>query len=68
MLATLDERVRAAADASLVRLFPRFKEADSAAWEAVIKRARDGAEQPFQPTGHSEATESTRCARGLSPQ
>lgn len=57
MLSTLDERVRAGAEAALVRLFPRFKEADSAAWEAAIKRARDGAEQPFQPTGHTDATE-----------
>src|SRR4029077_17795372 len=39
------------AEASLVRLFPRFKEADFAAsaWESAIKRARDGADQPFSP-------------------
>lgn len=49
---TLKDRVEAAANAALVRLFPRFKEADSAAWETVIKRARDGADQPFQPVGH----------------
>ena len=54
---TLDERVRDAANAALVRLFPRFKEADSAAWETVIKRAKDGADQPFQPVGHGGATE-----------
>lgn len=54
---TLDEKVREAAADSLVRLFPRFKEADSASWEAVIKRARDGADHPFQPTGHADATE-----------
>jgi hypothetical protein len=57
LLSSLEERVKAAADTALVRLFPRFKEADSAAWESVIKRARDGAEHPFQPTGHTEATE-----------
>ena len=57
MLATLDERVRAAAEASLIRLFPRFKDADSGAWETVIKRARDGADHPFQPVGHTDATE-----------
>ncbi|MFH0980860.1 MAG: BREX system P-loop protein BrxC, partial [Planctomycetota bacterium] len=53
------EKLRTAAEASLIRLFPRFKEADASAktWEAVLKRARDGAEQPFQPTGHTEATE-----------
>ncbi len=54
---TLDDKLKEAATDSLVRLFPRFKEADSASWEAVIKRARDGADHPFQPTGHLEATE-----------
>lgn len=54
---TFDTRIKDAADAALVRLFPRFKEADSAAWEAVIKRAKDGADHPFQPTGHTDATE-----------
>jgi hypothetical protein len=57
LLASLDERIRSASEASLVRLFTRFKEADSAAWEAVIKRAREGADHPFQPTGHTDATE-----------
>lgn len=57
LLTSLDERIKAATDASLVRMFPRFKDADSAAWEAVIKRARDGADHPFQPTGHTDATE-----------
>lgn len=53
----VDEKLRDAASDALVRLFPRFKEADSNAWEAVIKRARDGADHPFQPTGHTDATE-----------
>lgn len=53
----LVDKLREAAEASLVRLFPRFKEADSKAWASVIKRARDGAEHPFQPTGHTDATE-----------
>lgn len=57
LLTALDDRIKTAATVSLVRLFPRFKEADSSVWEAVIKRAKDGAEQPFQPTGHSDATE-----------
>lgn len=55
--ATLGERVREAANAALVRLFPRFKEADSAAWEVVIKRAKEGADQPFQPVGYAGPTE-----------
>jgi hypothetical protein len=55
--ANLAERIREAATASLIRLFPRFKEADSGKWEAVIKRAREGADQPFEPVGHATATE-----------
>jgi hypothetical protein len=54
---TLEDRVREATTAALVRLFPRFKEADSAAWEMVIKRAKEGADQPLQPVGHSGSTE-----------
>lgn len=52
---TLDARLKDAAEASLIRLFPRFKDADSsaAAWEAAIKRARDGADHPFQPIGYN---------------
>lgn len=57
LLTSLEERIKTATEASLVRMFPRFKEADSAAWEAVIKRAREGADHPFQPTGHTDATE-----------
>ena len=57
LLSTLDDRIKTSSDDALVRMFPRFKEADSAAWPAVIKRARDGAEHPFQPTGHTDTTE-----------
>jgi hypothetical protein len=55
--ASLEDRVREATNAALVRLFPRFKEADSAAWETVIKRAKEGADQPLSPVGHSGPTE-----------
>ena len=57
LLSTLDDRIKTSSNDALVRMFPRFKEADSAAWPAVIKRARDGADHPFQPTGHTDATE-----------
>src|ERR1051325_3361498 len=52
---TLAEKIVEGASASLARLFPRFKEADAtgSAWESVIKRARDGADQPFQPVGYT---------------
>jgi hypothetical protein len=48
---SLDEKLKTGAEASLVRLFRRFRDADYAAsaWEACIKRARDGADQPFAP-------------------
>jgi hypothetical protein len=53
------DRLRAGAEDSCVRLFPQFKHADASAasWEAVIKRARDGGDSPFQPVGHTGATE-----------
>lgn len=53
----LADKIREAATASLVRLFPRFKDADSGAWPAVIKRAREGADQPLSPVGHTAPTE-----------
>ena len=60
LLTSLDERIKTATDARSFGMFPRFKDADSAAWEAVIKRAREGADHPFQPTGHTDATEKHR--------
>ena len=57
LLSTLEDRIKTSSNDALVRLFPRFKEADSAAWPAVIKRARSGADHPFEPTGHADATE-----------
>lgn len=53
----LNAKLRDVTDASLKRLFPRFPDADSAAWGAVIKRAREGADQPLQPVGHAGPTE-----------
>lgn len=56
---SLEEKLQKGAEASLARLFPRFKEADfaSSAWESAIKRARDGADQPFAPIGYQGAIE-----------
>ena len=50
LLSTLEDRIKTSSDDALVRMFPRFKEADTAAWTAVIKRARDGGVTPFQWT------------------
>lgn len=57
MQLSLDERIKDAVTTSLARLFPRFRDADSAAWEASIKRAKEGSEQPLVPVGHSGPTE-----------
>lgn len=57
LLPSLEDRLRAAGEDSLVRLFPRFKEADGAAWPAAIKRAREGADHPLQPVGHTDVLE-----------
>lgn len=56
----LQDRITTAAEAALDRLFPRFGEADAGAsqWESAIKRAREGADQPFQPTGYTGPIES----------
>jgi hypothetical protein len=39
---TLAEKVEAAAEFSLVRLFPKFSDADDARWDQVLKKARSG--------------------------
>ncbi len=62
---TLEEKLRAGAESSLARLFPRFKEADfsSSAWEASLKRARDGADQPLSPLGYQGPIEQHPVAK-----
>ena len=54
---TLQEKIRTAAEASLSRLFPRFDEGDHRAWEAAIKRSRDGSDQPLKVVGWDGPTE-----------
>jgi hypothetical protein len=54
---SLVQKLHTAATASLSRLFPRFQEADHGAWEAAIKRARDGSDQPFKVVGWDGPTE-----------
>lgn len=53
--ATLPEKLHAAAEDALERLFPRFKDADSASWGTAVKHARDGADKPFEPVGWTGA-------------
>jgi len=49
--ASLTEALVYAANASVARLFPRFTEADLQEWPLVIKRAREGNDNPFSPVG-----------------
>ncbi len=60
---SLSDKIKAGADAALVRLFPRFGEADSSEWAKVIARAKDGADLPFEPVGHKDAADTHLVAR-----
>jgi hypothetical protein len=59
----LAQKIAAGAEASLARLFPRFPEGDHRAWESALKRAKDGADQPFKVVGWDGATEEHPVAR-----
>ncbi len=64
---TLDQRVREATGASLVRLFPKFREADDDRWPQVIERARRGAENPLEALDYQGKVEShSVCSAVLS--
>lgn len=54
---SLTDKVREAADAAVVRLFPQFAAADSKHWPAVITRARNGDDSPLKVLGHQGPTE-----------
>ncbi|HFD80332.1 MAG TPA: BREX system P-loop protein BrxC [Gammaproteobacteria bacterium] len=59
----LEEKIRTGAEAALARLFPRFADADHRAWEAALKRARDGSDQPFKVVGWEGPTEDHPVAK-----
>lgn len=62
----LASKVEDAARASLVRLFPSFKDADNL-WESVINRAKNGDEAAFSAIGWTDAPEKHPvCAAVLS--
>ena len=64
---TLNEKIAVAAEASLDRLFPDFKDADDARWNKVIERAKKGAEHPLEAVDFTGKTENhTVCAAVLS--
>lgn len=47
----LVDSVQAAAASSLIRLYPKFDEADHTGWSKVIDRARQGSETPLEEVG-----------------
>ena len=64
--ASLADKVKAAATASLARLYPEFPDADDSRWRTVIDRARGGAESPLDAVGFAGKTEEHRvCAAVL---
>lgn len=50
---------------SLMRLFPRFHEADHRAWSAAAKRAKDNSETPLTIIDWSQATEDHPVAKEI---
>lgn len=56
---SLEDKIRTAAEAAVVRLFPEFTKADAiaSAWEAAIKRSREGADNPFQSLNYTGTIE-----------
>ena len=61
--ADLKEKLTAGAEASLARLFPRFAAADHRGWDAALRRARDGSDQPLTVVGWDDATGDHPVAR-----
>ena len=51
---TIIEKIRSAAEASLDRLFPNFRDADDKRWESVITRAKNGDEAALQAIGWTD--------------
>ncbi len=65
--ATLQDKIREAANASLDRLFHDFRDADDDRWSRVIERARKGAEHPLEILDYNGKTEDHRvCSAVLS--
>ena len=59
----LGEKLSTGAKASLARLFHRFGEADHRAWEAALRRARDGSDQPLKVVGWDDSTDAHPVAK-----
>ncbi|MCC7315424.1 MAG: BREX system P-loop protein BrxC [Planctomycetes bacterium] len=53
----LVEKAKSAADASLDRLFPNFRDADHDRWDSVINRAKNGDEDALKAVGFTDKPE-----------
>jgi hypothetical protein len=64
---SLAKKLAIAADASVARLFPRFPDADADLrnWGVAVRRARDGADQPFLPVGWERAVDDHPVGREI---
>lgn len=51
------DRVKEAADAALVRLFPKFNIVDQVGWDKVVTRARQGSGDALTNVGYSDDTD-----------
>lgn len=54
---TVDEKIRSAAEDSLSRLYPFFKEGDHKNWSVAIGRAKQGSDSPLEAVGWKGAIE-----------
>lgn len=59
----LKSKLGTATEESLVRLFPRFRDADHKAWAVVGKRAKDGSDTPLQVLQWDKPTEEHPVAK-----
>ncbi len=59
----LRAKVESGADASLVRLFPRFRDGDHGRWATALKRIREGTGTPFSVVGWDASTSDHPVAR-----
>ncbi|RMH01945.1 MAG: BREX system P-loop protein BrxC [Planctomycetota bacterium] len=60
---SLEAKLRAAAEASLSRLFPRFDEADHKAWGVAFRRSKEGSDHPFTAVDWDKAVEDHPVSR-----
>jgi hypothetical protein len=59
------EKIKDGANSSLARLFPRFDDGDHRGWEAAVKRAKDGSDEPLKVVGWDQPTEEHPVAKAV---